>query len=51
LQNVAPIAQLKSIYELNIGHALIADSVFVGLTQAVQAMKQVIRQAEQSLTY
>lgn len=51
LQNVAPIAQLKSIHELNIGHALIADSVFVGLTQAVQAMKQAIRHAEQSLTY
>lgn len=39
LQNVSPIAQIPNIYELNIGHALIADSVFVGLTQAVQDMK------------
>jgi len=39
LHNVTPIAQIPNIYELNIGHALIADSVFVGLTQAVQDMK------------
>lgn len=39
LHNVSPIAQIPNIYELNIGHALIADSVFVGLTQAVQDMK------------
>ncbi len=38
--NVAPIAQLKGIYELNIGHALIADALFVGLAEAVRQMKQ-----------
>jgi pyridoxine 5-phosphate synthase len=39
LQNVAPIAAIPFIHELNIGHALIADSVFVGLAQAVKNMK------------
>ena len=29
--NVNAIAQIEGIYELNIGHALIADAVFVGL--------------------
>lgn len=38
-QNVAYIAQISGIYELNIGHALVADSVFLGLTAAVQAMR------------
>lgn len=38
--NVAPIAQIDGIYELNIGHAIIADSVFMGLENAVKAMKQ-----------
>lgn len=38
--NVAPIAQIADIHELNIGHAIIADSVFMGLNDAVQAMRQ-----------
>lgn len=46
LQNVSPIAQIANIYELNIGHALIADSVFVGLAQAVQDMKAKIQAAQ-----
>lgn len=33
--NVAPIAALPRIEELNIGHALIADAVFVGLPQTL----------------
>lgn len=37
--NVAAIAQIEGIHELNIGHALIADAVFMGLEKAVQAMK------------
>lgn len=45
LDNVAPIAQIDGIYELNIGHSIIADSVFVGLDRAVKAMRQMIKQA------
>lgn len=37
-ENVYPIASIEGVYELNIGHALIADSVFLGLEGAVQAM-------------
>lgn len=40
LDNVAPIAQIDGIHELNIGHSIIADSVFVGLTTAVNNMRQ-----------
>ena len=36
------IAQIEGIYELNIGHAFIADAVFVGLEQAVIMMKEAI---------
>lgn len=42
--NVNAIAQIEGIYELNIGHALIADAVFVGLTQAVVMMKAAMYQ-------
>lgn len=38
--NVASIADIGGIHELNIGHAIIADSVFMGLSQAVSAMRK-----------
>ena len=37
--NVQPVAALGGIVELNIGHAIIAHAVFVGLAQAVREMK------------
>lgn len=45
LDNVAPIAAIPQIHELNIGHSIIADSIFVGLKQAVQQMKAAIQAA------
>jgi pyridoxine 5-phosphate synthase len=45
LGNVTPIAKIPQIHELNIGHSIIADAVFVGLAQAVQQMKAVIKSA------
>ncbi len=45
LENVTPIAQIPQIHELNIGHSLIADAIFVGLEQAVREMKAVIKAA------
>lgn len=45
LSNVKPIAAIAGIHELNIGHSLIADSVFVGLAQAVKDMKAAIADA------
>lgn len=38
--NVKAIAQIEGIHELNIGHALICDALFMGLEGAVKAMKQ-----------
>lgn len=43
--NVHAIAQIDGIYELNIGHALIADAVFVGLEQAVIMMKNAMHES------
>ena len=45
LDNVTPIAAIPQIHELNIGHSIIADAVFVGLPQAVQQMKAAIKAA------
>ena len=39
LNNVAPLVACAAIREYNIGHSLVAHAVFVGLTQAVVAMR------------
>jgi pyridoxine 5-phosphate synthase len=44
-QNVAPVARLKKMEELNIGHSIVARAVFVGLKQAVCEMKTCIAAA------
>ncbi|HUW25606.1 MAG TPA: pyridoxine 5'-phosphate synthase [Gallionella sp.] len=40
--NVQPIAAIPNIIELNIGHAIIAESVFIGLDAAVRKMKSLL---------
>ena len=41
-RNVQPVAGIDGMYELNIGHAIIARSIFIGLREAVREMKQLI---------
>lgn len=43
--NVAPIAAIPEMEELNIGHSIIARAIFVGLPTAVREMKQIIQDA------
>lgn len=43
--NVAEIARIPEIVELNIGHAIVARAVFDGLTVAVSEMKRLMTQA------
>jgi pyridoxine 5-phosphate synthase len=38
-QNVGPVAAIPEVMELNIGHALIGAALFVGLADAVRAMR------------
>ena len=46
-QNVIPIAALRDLSELNIGHAIIARAVFSGLNNAVIEMKNLLVAARQ----
>lgn len=46
--NVAPIAAIPEMVELNIGHAIIARAVFTGLTEAVAEMRRLMVEARQS---
>ena len=43
--NVQPIAAIPELAELNIGHAIVAHALFVGLEQAVREMKALMREA------
>jgi pyridoxine 5-phosphate synthase len=43
--NVADVARLDRMAELNIGHSIISRAVFLGLTQAVREMKECINRA------
>lgn len=45
LHNVAPIARIPQIIELNIGHSLISMAMFEGMQSAVARMKQAMREA------
>ena len=43
--NVKAIAAIPEIEELNIGHFLVAQSVYIGMEEAVKKMKQIIETA------
>lgn len=44
-ENVTPVAAIPEIEELNIGHSIIARSMFTGLESAVREMDTLIRRA------
>ena len=43
--NVEPIAAIPEVRELNIGHAIVARAVMVGMKEAVGEMKRLMREA------
>jgi len=49
-ENVAPVAALHDIEELNIGHSVVSRAVLVGMERAVSEMKEtIIRAREQAI--
>ena len=44
--NVKPVAALHDVRELNIGHAIVARSVFTGMGNAVREMKSLLAEAK-----
>jgi pyridoxine 5-phosphate synthase len=45
--NVGPIAVMAEIAELNIGHALVAEAIFMGWENAIREMKRLMLEARQ----
>lgn len=50
-QNVQPIAAIPELRELNIGHFLIGEAVFMGLAEAVKEMKKLMQDARTGAHY
>jgi pyridoxine 5-phosphate synthase len=46
--NVGPIAAVPGIAELNIGHAIVAQAIFIGWEAAVSQMKQLMTEARRA---
>jgi pyridoxine 5-phosphate synthase len=44
-ENVAPVAAIDEIEELNIGHSIVSRAVLTGMQSAVHDMKAILRQA------
>jgi pyridoxine 5-phosphate synthase len=44
--NVAAVAQIPGVEELNIGHSIVSRAVLVGMERAVREMKEAIRNAK-----
>jgi pyridoxine 5-phosphate synthase len=44
-RNTPPVARIKGMRELNIGHAIVARSMFVGLRAAVREMKELLERS------
>ena len=45
-QNVQPVVAIREIEELNIGHAIVARAVLVGMERAVREMKEILRRGD-----
>src|SRR5438132_1614953 len=43
--NVQPVAALRDIEELNIGHSIVSNAIFVGMEAAVRRMRQLVDEA------
>ena len=46
-----PIASIKGIDELNIGHAIVSHALFVGWENAIREMKSLIKEYSESMIY
>jgi pyridoxine 5-phosphate synthase len=48
VRNVAPVAAIPEIEELNIGHSIVSRAIFIGLDQAVKEIREAMRAARSS---
>ena len=49
--NVTPVASIPEIVELNIGHYLVGEAIFVGLAKSVARMRAIMDEARAALRH
>jgi pyridoxine 5-phosphate synthase len=47
-ENVQPVAGIREIEELNIGHSIVSNAVFLGMEEAVRRMRRLVDEARSS---
>jgi pyridoxine 5-phosphate synthase len=47
-ENVQPVARIREIEELNIGHSIVSNAVFLGMEEAVRRMRRLVDEARSS---
>jgi pyridoxine 5-phosphate synthase len=50
-ENVGPVAAIPEIVELNIGHYLVGEAIFVGLADSVRRMRRIMDEARAGLRH
>jgi len=43
--NVQPVAAIRDVEELNIGHSIVSNAIFLGMEEAVRRMRQLVDEA------
>ena len=46
--NVQPVAAIRDIEELNIGHSIVSNAIFLGMEEAVRRMRQLVDEARKA---
>ncbi len=49
VRNVAPVAAIPEVEELNIGHSIVSRAIFIGIESAVREMREAMTAARASL--
>ena len=44
-ENVQPVAAIPEIEELNIGHSIVSNAIFLGMEEAVRRMRHLVDEA------
>src|SRR6185436_13521754 len=44
-ENVAPVAAIPNVRELNIGHFLVGEAIFIGFVPAIREMRRLMDEA------
>jgi pyridoxine 5-phosphate synthase len=45
--NVQPVARIPEIEELNIGHSIVSNAIFLGIEEAVRRMRTLVDEARE----